>query len=284
MNQHSTRNWVSVWCGLATLVATLPGAAEPTASAALPDASQPIVRETRTVKLGKTVERWSLVWRKPPAPACRPDDELGSNGWSTCGCTGFAFGERGEVDLVRERQGQDPEVLPLTPFFKLDVKEWKGTAILPHWPVKATDSESASRDSDAFVKKLHARPAVEIMRLGDYDHDGQATEFVLQTGTWPCGKRFAIVVGVSPQEPRLHAFGTAEHPSFPLELLVAHWEALARSREATSGVEWECGDHGSKQQTAVELRTDAQGIHAATRIYGCKDDMTRGELVETIPR
>ena len=54
------------------------------------------------------------------------------------------------------------------------------------------------------------------MPLGDYDRDGRATEFVLQVDAGPCGHDTSLVVGISRDTPRLHAFGTAESPDEPL--------------------------------------------------------------------
>jgi hypothetical protein len=240
-------------------------------------AAGPMIRETRDVVVGDSHETWSLEWESPPALACHPDDDLG--GWSTCSCDGFAFGERGELDLVRRRSGQLIERLPLTPFFHVQIVPWGAVAILARWPVEEDDLKRELGDDDAWVEAIKSRPSVDAMRLADYDHDGQATEFVLQLATAPCGKRLAIVVGVTRQQPKLHAFGTAEHPNVPLLLQVENWDALAQSEGATTVVEWACGDHGSDDETAISLRTDAKGMHATQLRYACTDDDSRGKLI-----
>jgi len=51
------------------------------------------------------------------------------------------------------------------------------------------------------------------MNFADYDHDGQATEFFLQTESLPCGKRAGIVVGLSRINEHLHGFGSFRNPN-----------------------------------------------------------------------
>lgn len=57
-----------------------------------------VVRDEQIVSVDSTRERWQLVWRTRPQPACSPRDE----GWARCPCNGFAFGEIGQLDLVRK--------------------------------------------------------------------------------------------------------------------------------------------------------------------------------------
>lgn len=83
------------------------------------------------------------------------------------------------------------------------------------------------------------------MDFEDYDHDGQATEFLLQTESSPYGHRYGVVVGVSRQMPRLHAFGTAAHPKEPLVMDERAWTALLHSQGPARVVVWACGDHAS---------------------------------------
>jgi hypothetical protein len=130
-------------------------------------------------------------------------------------------------------------------------------------------------------RAAHAREVVPIMRLRDYDHDGRATEFFLQTGSAPCGKRLGVVLGLSRERPSLHAFGSARHPGKPLVLRVEHWEALSRSQGPIVGVDWTCGDHGSDTQDEVELRADGKEIHVTRRVYACSETWDRGALRST---
>ncbi len=104
-----------------------------------------------------------------------------------------------------------------------------------------------------FAARVSTRPAAKMMRFGDYDHDGKATEFVFQVGTLPCGKRMSVVIGVSDENPRLHVFGAAENPNKPLILQASHWEALLQAKSPVKVVDWNCGDHGSDRETELHI-------------------------------
>ena len=117
------------------------------------------------------------------------------------------------------------------------------------------------------------------MRFGDYDHDGEATEFLLQVGTLPCGKPMSVAVGVSHRTDRLKVFSTVEHPDKPLALQASHWESLLRAKGPIKVVDWVCGDHASETETALELSADAEGIHATRSEYKCDGNGRRGGLV-----
>ena len=84
--------------------------------------------------------------------------------WSSCPCYGFAFGETGDFDLVRERPGAPEERL-------------HPSGTLQRWPVLETDSQRWI-DGNVDVDEIMRRPEVKLIHLGDYDHDGRATEFV----------------------------------------------------------------------------------------------------------
>ncbi len=238
-----------------------------------------VVREEQPVRVGKTTELWRLVWRAPPQPACAPDDGVG--GWDSRPCDGFAFGERGDLDLIRVRDGRVVERLPITPFFDVLLTPWEVAAVLPRRAVREGDFEKEQQDGGKFIAELQSRPDVKIMQPRDYDHDGRATEFFLQLSSSPCGKRMGIVIGVSRDNDRLHAFGTARHPDKPLVLRVDHWGALAGARGPLRLIAWECGDHGSDTRDVLEALVDAGGIHVTGRNYLCNDDGTPGPLLTT---
>jgi hypothetical protein len=240
-----------------------------------------IVREERLVAVGGVMERWRLVWKSQPTPACGPDADA-QPGWSTCPCTGFAFGEQGDLELVRVSGTGTEDRLPLTPFFDADVGPLGRTAVLPRWEMNDGDFEALGRaGAGPFAAAVHHRPEVEIMRLRDFDHDGRASEFFVQLGAAPCGKRMGIVVGVSRPQPHLHAFGTARNPAKPLIMRVDHWQALAAATGPMTRVDWRCGDHGSETQEELVLRAGTDGIHVTRRFYGCNADGRRGALMRT---
>jgi hypothetical protein len=108
------------------------------------------------------------------------------------------------------------------------------------------------------------------MHLGDYDHDGRATEFVLQVDAGsPCGRTPSLLVGISKAIPSLHAFGTVEAPK--THLLLEHrsdWEKV-RLSGTTTLIETACGDHGASEEASLHVRTDAAGFHATPKTRAC---------------
>jgi len=95
------------------------------------------------------------------------------------------------------------------------------------------------------------------MNFADYDHDGEATEFFIQTESLACGHQNGIVVGVSKRNPHLHAFGTVLHPTRPLHLEPDETQALLNSSGPVRLVDLQCLDHGSDVEIELELSTTA---------------------------
>jgi hypothetical protein len=221
----------------------------------------------------------------PPVPICPPDDP----GWFTCPCEGFAFGESGDLDLVRVQRGKKVDRLQLTPLFAdQETPAWESKkAVLQRWPViEKTDLENWDKADSAgaiqlaeFKEAVMRRNAVPVLGVADFNQDGWATEFVLQVGVLPCGKRQSVLVGLSPGRPQLHVFGTAEHPDTPLVLSPNHWEQLKNTRHPVRVVSWACGDHGSEVQTEFTLSTDRAGIHAVREEFSCEAGREHGELL-----
>ncbi len=231
-------------------------------------AAGPVVREEAQVKVDGVLERWRLEWRAPPELDCFEPEGI------SCTCEGFAYAERGELELVRTRPGKPVERLALTPLFGGD------PARLRRWKPAARD-EDLSPDQRPGV--LARRKSLRAMVLGDYDRDGQAREFVLQTAAYGCGMREAVLIGVDPRDGRLRALGTAEHPERPLVLEPRTWAMLLTAAEVES-VETPCGDHGSEAEDVIRLRADARGLHATRERYGCTEKFERGarEATETL--
>lgn len=246
----------------------------PVAATAVPA----ITREEAPVGVGATSERWALEWRRPPSSICGPDDPSGA---LTCPCSGFAYGETGELDLVRRAPGRPDERLALTPFFSEGENPAEDTqlAVLQRWPV--LDSDDAAIDSVDLGPTIRARPVTRVMVLGDYDHDGRATEFLLQVSAGPCGHQASVLVGVSTANPSLHAFTSVAHPAQPLVLRPELWELLRRSGGEATGVEWPCGDHGAETRTEVRLWAGPAGIDGVRSEYECAADDARGRLVSS---
>src|SRR5262249_41648077 len=145
------------------------------------DGGVDILREEARIIVDGEEEIWRLVWRTAPELACIDEQ------WWTCPCLGFAFGESGKLDLIRLRPGKPPQRLLL------------GDAHVQRW--KPTDAEKkeawgSTTKGAPPVAELARRPVVKVMSFGDYDHDGRATEFVLQVGAGPCFHKSAVLVGL----------------------------------------------------------------------------------------
>lgn len=101
----------------------------------------------------------------------------------SCACWGFTVAESGPLDLVRSRPNMPDERLALSPLFVANGKH----AILQRWKLGAHEPLP---DDLGYLGMF--RPAVTVMTLGDYDHDGRSTEFVLQIGASACFDSAAV--------------------------------------------------------------------------------------------
>lgn len=72
-----------------------------------------VLREEARVVIDGIEESWRLEWKSNPIPVCSPDEE----DWDICPCKGFAYGERGDLVLVRKRPGYEDENVSLTHVF-----------------------------------------------------------------------------------------------------------------------------------------------------------------------
>jgi len=212
------------------------------AISALAENPTPVIREEHKVVVDGVEEHWRLEWAGPTSPVCSPDEP---DVWITCPCSGFVFGERGNLVLVRKKPGADEERFALTQLFDgdFDAPGDVGEVVLRRWDVHEKDMDQS--DSPDFADRVRTCPLATVMRFGDYDHDGKATEFLFQVGTLPCGKPMSVAIGVSRRNPRLHVFSTIEHPERPLVLQAWQWESLREAKAPIKVVDWKCGDHGS---------------------------------------
>ena len=217
------------------------------------------IREEQQVKVNGVIETWQLEWKAAPHPACDPNEIS-----LTCPCIGFAYGEAGDLDVVRLRKGIEIERLHITPFFS----DFDGEAVVQRWRADyKNDFKNSEREDFPIV--VSRRPTVRVMYFNDYNHDGWNTEFYLQTEAIPCGKSSGIVIGVSKLNPKLHVFDTASERSTALYLQKREWEAL---RDASAPIEvwdWPCGDHGALTATTLLLRWTPRGIAGSRREYAC---------------
>lgn len=230
----------------------------------LDDKPKPVVREQHSVLVNGQEELWFLEWLGATRNVCGPESEE----WTTCPCGGFAFGESGKLVLLRKKDGKQDESLLLSNF-PGERPSNEGEATLRRWDL--SDKDYGNSGIPEFASQVYKRPLSKAMNLGDYDHDGNATEFVFQVGTEPCGKRVSVLIGVSHDNGTLHAFGTVEHPERPLELYAPHWDSLKKSNGTVEVIETQCGDHGSETERTIELKADHKGLHATRKEYSCPE-------------
>lgn len=221
----------------------------------------PVLREQVRVKVDGVVERWRLEWRSEPELQCLESEAV------TCPCEGFAYAEYGELELVRLRPGQPPERVPLSPLFGSPSDKEEPKAMLRRWQPREGDD---SIHPDKLSGVLGRRKSLRAMELGDYDHDGQAREFVLQTSAYGCGMREAVLIGYDRRDGHVRALGTAEHPEKPLVLEPETWAELLKSKQLER-VEQECGDHGSEVRDVMRVSADDKGLHATLDRYACTE-------------
>lgn len=226
-------------------------------------AGGPVSREQVQVKIDGVVERWRLEWRAEPELQCFEPE-----GVVTCPCEGFAYAEYGELDLVRLRPGKPPERVPLSPLFGATSEKDGPKAMLRRWAPREGDEYI---HPDKLMGVLGRRKSLRAMDLGDYDHDGQAREFVLQTSAFGCGMREAVLIGFDRRDGHVRALGTAEHPEKPLVLEPETWAELLKAKQVER-VEQECGDHGSEVRDVMRVSADDQGLHATLDRYPCTGD------------
>jgi hypothetical protein len=192
---------------------------------------------------------------------------------------GFAYGEAGDLYLVRLRGGSEIDRLHLTPLFLEEPN-----AVVQRWPTDHQRDFDLSERED-FSRIVSSRPVVQVMHFGDYDHDGRQAEFYLQTETLPCGKSTGVVIGVSRSNPRLHVFASASNPTEPLYLQRREWEAL---RGASSGpitvMDWACGDHGAETEIELQLDWSVDGVKVLRREYTCPAANEARRLIHEEPK
>jgi Carboxypeptidase regulatory-like domain len=235
--------------------------------------ADPVIREEQNIIVNGTPEVWRLEWKTTPKSSCGLDDTSMA---TSCPCTGFAYGESGQLDLVRSTDGREIDRLKLTPFFNNESPD-KGAATLQRWELQKKDLDELG--SNSFLAQVRTRPLARIMYFADYNHDGSSAEFFLQTGVEPCGKIVGIVIGVTPSHPWLHAFGTALHPDKALVMQKREWEALLKAPGPTEVLDWPCGDHGSDTETDLALSALNGSIKAVRREFECTESGNRGRLL-----
>ena len=238
------------------------------------------LREQRSVTLGGRTETWQLVWQGRPKRICGPEDVETA---ITCPCTGFAYGEIGQLALVRKRGGAQVERMDLGPLFAdLPFSPSDGLAAMQWRPLQAGDFDAAADGSSPrFLAAVAKRAGPRVMQLADYDKDGVASEFLIQVSAGPCGHTDYAAVGISTANPRLHALSSAEKPGEPLIMPGRAWAALLGGKGVVTS--WPCGDHGADRQSDLVLSAQGGRISVRQRALSCPDDGSAGTVLEEAP-
>ena len=255
----------------------LPGKALPAESAQVLEYPTPTIREEQKVMVDGVAETWRLQWMTPPKPVCEPSSDL-----LTCPCTGFAYGEGGNLALLRLRDGKVIDRLDLAQFFT-DGPDYKEiSAVVPRWPVDA-DRDFDASSQQGFAAQVAKRPVVQVMFTADYLHDGWGSEFYLETQSGPCGHTSGMLIGVTKRYPRLHAVGAASSPGTALRLNNLAWDALRQKSGPFEILDVPCGDHGAETETRVWLHWAPNGVDGTIREYACSSDLKHGKLLHERP-
>ena len=248
-------------------------------------AAKPVqfLREQKAVRFEGVEEVWKLVWEGRPKPICGPQDvEMAI----TCPCTGFAYGEVGRLSLVRQRGGKEVERLALGPYFsELPADGTEGLAAMQWRPLAPGDWDhvTAEGTSPKLAEVARKRPGPRVLQMADYDKDGNAAEFLVQVSAGPCGHTEYMLFGVSRAQPKLHAFGSVDHPGDALVLPGAAWQALLTSRGPARVTAWQCGDHGSDVRQELVLGATGGAIKVVQKTWSCPEDGSAERLLgETV--
>ena len=230
-----------------------------TMSVSLAEGSRPsLLREKKVVIVDGDRETWLLRWDKQRTAVCAAEEGDVS---LTCPYSGFAYGQQGDLSLVRLSPGAKSELLKLGQFFIRDEVPGDGPAVLQRWPPDFDKDLDAGENDAEIIHTVTGRGQTDVMKFADYDHDGRPTEFLLQVGTLLCGKHQMVLVGISKQHPHLHVFAAVEKPDAPLVPGAWQWESLLRGRGTVRTIAWSCGDHGSENEWTNSISAENGAIH-----------------------
>ncbi|MBI3716252.1 MAG: hypothetical protein HY255_09690 [Betaproteobacteria bacterium] len=227
------------------------------------------VRQQRDVVVDGVVEKWRLEWQGKVTPTCGAS-ELSTV--STCPCTGVSYGEQGKLFLVRARPLGAIERLALAGLVsgQYDSMADEGSIALRRWQRQDGDPlDEDSAEAKSLPIAVAKRPLSDAMVMGDYDHDGAQTEFLVRIGHLPCGRQMMVLVGTSKKNPRLHAFSSLAHPERPLVLQLHEWQAMLRAQGPVTVLDWPCDDHGSENEIEKTLFAHEGIIEVHRRVYSC---------------
>jgi hypothetical protein len=106
------------------------------------------IREEQQVNVNGVIETWQLEWKAAPHPECEPNEIS-----LACPCSGVAYGEAGDLDVVMLHDGLEVDRLPVTPFFF----DGHDGAIIQRWQPDHNNDFENSRRKD-FLTIVSRRP------------------------------------------------------------------------------------------------------------------------------
>lgn len=196
------------------------------------DVTSPDVSESRTVVVDGVEETWRVRFVTPSrAPEEVPSDEWG------CGLLFEARFDRGRAVLERVRDGAVIDRFE-NPCGRDDGDECVRGLLVP-WGVGPR--RAGHRTPPGRL------PRATFLDLGDYDHDGRATELALDVGHLVCGHNVSVIVGLTRSQPRLHVLSWADGEPMRMEHGRDAWEPVRASARGEM-VTWGCGDHGASDE------------------------------------
>jgi len=230
-----------------------------------------LIREQKIVMVDGLPETWQLRWTSKPTPFCSAHDVSMA---ITCPCSGVAYGEEGTLELMRIKSDKHIEKLTLGSLFAdsdfLPLRP--GHAALKKWDINYSGTPNDLRSDDVDIyREVKKRKVADVMQFADYDHDGRATEFLLQVDTLPCGKHQSALIGISKEYPHLHAFTSVDEPEKPVVVADWVWRAMPSSNGHVEVVDWECGDHGSEVETKALLSAKGGRFELKRTESRCED-------------
>lgn len=209
-------------------------------------ATAPDVRESRRVVVDGVEETWRVRFVTPSQEPAPLDGDVSCSGHFT------ARFDRGRAVLERLRHGVVIDRFD-NPCRPSDGDECERGLLIP-WRVGPQPGDPSP--SSAEAPRL---PWVTFLDLGDYDHDGRATELAMDVGHLVCGHSISVVVGITRANPRLHVLTWADGE--PMELTVGRfaWDAV-RASPRSEMVTWGCGDHASDTEERLRWWPTRRGL------------------------
>lgn len=216
-------------------------------------AGSPDIREQRRVVFGGVEEIWRLRFTSAStAPTMPPPHE-----W-TCPDRYDAQFDAGAVVLERLRGGVVIEAITAVEVGDDEI----GGGIAAFWQIPNIDEDPPPRDI--------GNPWQTLLDIGDYNHDGDASEFVLPGAHICCGHAVSLLVGVTRDDPRLHVLTWRGGGTMSLPNERDRWEAV-RARPRGEIVTWGCGDHASEQEERTRWWPGRGGLRAANSVRQCPE-------------